>query len=196
MTSPRRPTIKPVSLRSPRPGGGRRRTNRALAWLGAVAGGLVAAGVVVVIVALSLAAGDDEEGGAPTPAGAGSTPTALAMRFVTGLTPAEGASVPQVRTWSADPRAKIGVCFDAVFAGLPGSGNVAWFRLLLDGEEVTGRLAIFPDSGEAPTKMTACFNGGKALALGAHSATVLVKDPATATSPIQEQKSWSFTVVR
>jgi len=147
----------------------------------------------VVGLALSGACGGGSSPATPTPTPPRATPTVAAPALggnVTAVVPVHGASVTQASTRSPDPQRPVGVCFTANFEGLPEEG--LWFRLVLDGREVTPQLTwVVP---VAPNPPRACYATPAGLTAGRHSASVVVRNPLNAQEPPRKTVTWSFEV--
>ena len=109
---------------------------------------------------------------------------------ITAVSPAHASAVPQSES------KETGVCAEARFDGLTEQGT--WFRLYLDGEEVTLRSAWTVDLGQssfAAPNGRLCYSPGAQLSEGRHTAMVEVRDPRDPSAPAIEAVTWAFEVV-
>lgn len=115
---------------------------------------------------------------------------------VTDVAPGWGKSVTQSATRSPQRGDPHGVCADISYAA-PAT-NLLWFRMAVDGTEVTQKLiAIQHVAG--PTATTAqtgsiCYAPTDGLPAGIHSAAVSVQNPQDPQAPIVQTVSWKFRV--
>ena len=154
------------------------------------------------------AACSDTPSSAP-PTAAASTPTVTPATPATGATPdlgpapelggyvlkvspAHATQVKQSATRSPDGGRPNGVCFDADFANTPEYGQ--WFRMAVDGVEVTTKLTWILPTQNAPTKGTACYAPTNGLTVGRHEAAVSVQNPKNLTEKPRQTIGWRFDV--
>lgn len=166
--------------------------------------------LIAPILALLLSAcgdGPDKSPAAPTSAGttpeAGTpvqgTPSATPAlgpapelgEYILTVAPAHGEAVKQSYFRASDPLS--GVCFDASFEKTPEYAQ--WFRMAVDGKEVTTELTWLLPTKEAPTKGKACYSPKAPLAVGRHEAAVSVQSPKNLTQPPLQTIGWRFDVV-
>jgi hypothetical protein len=85
-----------------------------------------------------------------------------------------------------------GVCLEADFKDLP--ENVLWFRMSVDGVEVTTEMTWAVGSTTAPTGGRGCYAPVDGLAPGKHSASIAVQNPNNTREPTKELVQWAFEV--
>ena len=115
--------------------------------------------------------------------------------YVVGVSPGHGETVTQEETRTEDESEPGGVCADVEFGG-EATGN--WFRMAVDGEEVTQQTIwdlTAADDPQAPDAGTLCFDPPEGLPPGTVDAAVSVQDPANFDQEPQEVVSWTFEVV-
>ena len=111
---------------------------------------------------------------------------------VTLITPTNGQSITQLDSQSPNPQRPRGVCFVADFKGLPETG--LWFRMALDGVEVTTKLTWILASRDNPEGGRACYAPAEGIKAGRHSAAVSVQNPNNPNEPVRELVAWKFEV--
>ncbi len=120
-------------------------------------------------------------------------PAPLLGGNITKITPEHAAKVPQsstVTTNLGDPK---GICAEVTFDGLPQYAQ--WFRMAVDGVEVTEQLLWIVPTREAPTRGKVCFTPEKGLAVGKHTAALAVQDPNNPLADSKQVVGWAFEVV-
>lgn len=110
---------------------------------------------------------------------------------VVEVIPAHGSRVAQSETRSGTLNAPSGVCVRANFEGLP--ERTLWFRMAIDGVEVTDRLVWFLSAQDA-LEGTACYRQAEGLPVGLHSAAVVVQNPFNLNEPPRQLVAWAFEV--
>lgn len=110
---------------------------------------------------------------------------------VVEVTPPHRARVPQAETRRGTLQAPGGVCARASFAGLP--ERTLWFRMAVDGVEVTDRLVWYLSSQNAAEGVV-CFQPQEGLSVGLHNAAVAVQNPFNLNEPPRQLVAWSFEV--
>lgn len=148
------------------------------------------------------ACGDGPDEASPTAATTATrVPTAVPGSFgtapklggnVTLVAPAHASSVPQALT-KLRGNNKAGVCAEVNFDGIA-SGNGQWFRMAVDGEEVTPKLYWFVNDASAPTGGTVCHIPVEGLSVGRHNAAITVTDPRSNTASPRQIVAWEFEV--
>lgn len=151
---------------------------------------------ILVLIVLAAACGDDDDAVVqPTPttaAGFGDAP--VLGTHVTALYPQHGAAIRQAETRSPDPQSPQPPCFDADFTGLAKQG--LWYRVLLDGVEVTVDLTWLASTNETPIiHAKGCYATPEGLAPGRHSMQVRVQDPDVPGATPVEVVTWAFDVL-
>lgn len=109
------------------------------------------------------------------------------------INPEHASRVAQATTRAATPDQPKGVCFEADFTGL--DGNLQWFRLALDGEEVTPKLTWAVSSQTSPKGGRACYPLKDGLTVGMHTAAVSVQNPKNPAEPPRQLVAWGFEVI-
>ncbi len=118
--------------------------------------------------------------------GATATPASRILGVFPGSSPLDPASLTVVYRYM--PLGDFGVCAEVSTAGL--SANFQWFRLHLDGVDVTQSLTIIA-TRDVPRGIL-CHIQDIPLASGTHAASVTVSDPTTGV--FIEQKDWTFEI--
>lgn len=111
---------------------------------------------------------------------------------ITSITPEHAAKVTQASTRTVNLGDPKGICAQVTFDGLPQYAQ--WFRMAVDGVEVTEELLWIVPTREAPTTGKVCFVPEAGLAVGKHTAAIAVQDP---NNPLAESKQvvgWAFEV--
>ncbi|MBI5948958.1 MAG: hypothetical protein HY875_12540 [Chloroflexi bacterium] len=111
---------------------------------------------------------------------------------VTVIYPAHATSVAQAGT-KLRGNSKSGVCADVNFDGIT-TANAQWFRMAVDGVEVTPKLYWFVSDVAAPTGGTVCHIPAEGLTVGRHNAAVTVTDPRSSTASPRQIVAWEFDV--
>ncbi|MBK7329241.1 MAG: hypothetical protein IPI85_09205 [Dehalococcoidia bacterium] len=151
------------------------------------------------------ACGDGPDEAAETPSAGSPTATvpadALQAKFgpapefgenVVKLSPGYAESVKQLATQTKNPQRPNGICAEVSFAGLPETGR--WFRMAVDGVEVTAKLVWIVSSNTTPTGGTMCYAPTEGIAVGVHQAAISVQDPNNITARTRELVAWAFEV--
>jgi hypothetical protein len=143
--------------------------------------------------------GPDEPAAASTPAVEGTPgipddfgPAPLLGGNITAIFPEHGKTVAAALTKSLVDGDGKGVCAKVTFEGLPQYAQ--WFRMAVDGVEVTEELLWIVPTREAPTNGTMCYTPKDGLSAGKHTAAIAVQDP---NNPLAESKQvvgWAFEV--
>jgi hypothetical protein len=115
---------------------------------------------------------------------------------VTKVRPEWGKSVSQASTKTPNKATPNGVCADISYSA-PAT-NALWFRMAVDGTEVTQKL-IVTQHVVGPTATTAetgtiCYAPAEGLTPGMHSAAVSVQNPQDPQAAIVQTVSWKFRV--
>ncbi len=158
---------------------------------------LVAVGAVSVFL---LGGGDDNSPSSPgatatvstvTPGDFGPAPTL--GDWVLDVFPVHASAIPQSRTRTTNPSSPSGVCFEASFHDLP--ENTLWFRMAVDGVEVTTEgVWIVADRNNAEGG-TFCYDPPEGLEVGVHEAAVSVQSPNDTSQPTRQLVGWKFEVI-
>lgn len=169
--------------------------------LAVIAGALVVIGVGVASV-IWLGGGDDEDDAPPANAENTATPTLTAGDFgpaprlgdwILDVYPIHASAIPQAETRTTNPNDPRGVCFEASFHDLP--ENARWFRMAVDGEEVTTQGIWIVESEVNPTGGTFCYDPPEGLEVGVHEAAVSVQNPSAPSQPTRQIVAWKFEVI-
>lgn len=164
----------------------------------------------VALLGMALAAcgdGSDEETPSPTTGGTSPAPTTRPTTagspgafgpapniggFVLEVYPQHATTVAQAATRSPDPTRPNGVCAKVSFNGL--EENAQWFRMAVDGLEVTPELTWIVATREDPKDGTMCYAPEEGLKPGRHYIAVSVQDPRNLTAPSRQVVAWEFDV--
>ncbi len=116
---------------------------------------------------------------------------------VDAIHPTHGQKVTQASTRTPDPKRPNGVCAQVNFKDLPENGQ--WFRLVLDGKEVTAAKDItWVLPTDANTKLpeagTLCYAPKDGLGIGPHQVALGVQNPRNASEPTRQIVEWEFEV--
>lgn len=132
---------------------------------------------------------------APSQVGEFGPPPVLGSN-VTDVAPKWAASVPQSQTKTPNRGDPHGVCADIAY--VPPADSLLWFRMAVDGQEVTQKLVAIQHltSPTATTAETAtiCYAPEDGLSVGMHSAAVSVQQPNAPTASIIQNVAWKFEV--
>lgn len=109
------------------------------------------------------------------------------------VTPAYAQQVKQAATRTPNPNQPSGVCAQVSFDGLPDTGR--WFRMAIDGTEVTTELTWIVSSKDTPTGGTMCYAPEKGIAVGKHDAAISVQDPNNIQAKTKQLVAWRFEVI-
>lgn len=112
---------------------------------------------------------------------------------ITKITPEHAAKVPQASTVTKNLGDPKGICAEVTFEGLPQYAQ--WFRMAVDGTEVTDQLLWIIPTREAPTTGKVCFTPEQGLAVGKHTAALAVQDPNNPLADSKQVVGWAFEVV-
>ncbi|GIW17910.1 hypothetical protein [Tepidiforma sp.] len=132
----------------------------------------------------------------PTP-----TPTPDASQFgpapklggnILKVYPEHGSTVTQASTRSPDPSRPGGICAEVSFEGTPQYGQ--WFRMAVDGVEVTDRLTWVIPTRDQPQNGRVCYAPPEGLQPGKHEAALAVQDPLNPNAPTKQVVGWAFMV--
>jgi len=162
----------------------------------------IALAVLPASLLLAVACGDDDlgtidnaktatPGGSPTAASAFG-PAPVLGGNVLEVTPQHAATVPQASTRSPNPQQPRGICAKVSFEGLPQYGQ--WFRMALDGNEVTEELTWILPTQNNPTGGTVCFAPTEGLSVGEHATAISVQDPSNPSAASKQVVAWKFAV--
>lgn len=108
------------------------------------------------------------------------------------VSPPHGVTVSQASTRSPDPSRPGGICAEVSFQGTPQYGQ--WFRMAVDGVEVTDRLTWVIPTQEDPKNGRVCYAPAEGLAPGRHEAALAVQDPLNPSAPTKQVVGWAFMV--
>ncbi len=115
---------------------------------------------------------------------------------VTAVAPGWAKSVKQAQTLKADPDKNTAVCGKINFDSP--AQNIQWFRMAVDGTEVTTQatIAVLTDSSQTVKGSAICWapKDGKGLSVGIHSAAISVQEPNATTAPVLQTVAWKFQV--
>ncbi|MGE0601108.1 MAG: hypothetical protein AB7J35_15675 [Dehalococcoidia bacterium] len=109
------------------------------------------------------------------------------------VSPGYAEQVKQAATRTPNPNKPSGVCAEVSFEGLPQTGQ--WFRMALDGTEVTTELTWIVSSTESPTGGTMCFAPAEGITVGKHDAAISVQDPNNIQARTKQLVAWRFEVI-
>ncbi|KAA0237329.1 hypothetical protein EDM76_06635 [bacterium] len=138
----------------------------------------------------STAAATTPAGGTPA-ATPGLGPSPDLGTYILSVAPAHGQEVKPSYFRPGDPLS--GICFEANFEKTPEYAQ--WFRMAVDGREVTTELTWLVPTKEAPTKGKACYSPPTPLTPGRHEAAVSVQSPKNLAQPPLQTIGWRFDVV-
>lgn len=110
---------------------------------------------------------------------------------ITKIAPAWGQKVSQASTRSPDAGRPGGICAEVNFNGLP--ENALWFRMAVNGVEVTQRLTWVAASQDA-TEGKMCFAPVEGLPTGRIQAAIAVQNPNNAQETTRQVVAWEFDV--
>lgn len=110
---------------------------------------------------------------------------------VTAISPRHAVKVPASQTKVLDQTRPGGVCFEGNFDGFE-KGNLQWFRMIVDSDEVTPELTWFVAADQK--KGTACYYPPDGLETGVHSVAVGVQNPNSPNEPTRQAVGWKFEV--
>lgn len=110
---------------------------------------------------------------------------------ITKIAPAWGQKVSQQSTRSPDAGRPGGICAEVNFDGLP--ENVLWFRMAVNGVEVTQRLTWVAASQDA-TEGKMCFAPTEGLPTGRIQAAIAVQNPNNPQENTRQVVAWEFDV--
>lgn len=149
---------------------------------------------------LFTACGDGPDAPAATPGATGTPgipedfgPAPVLGGNITSITPEHGASVTQASTRTTNLGNPRGICAEVTFDGLPQYAQ--WFRMAVDGVEVTEELLWIVPTREQPTTGKVCFTPEAGLAVGKHTAALAVQDPNNPLADSKQVVGWAFEVV-
>lgn len=154
-----------------------------------------------LLPALTLAACGDDDDAAPaeataTPAATATTgpygPAPVLGDNIIEVSPVHASTVTQESTRSPNPLEPSGVCAKVVFEGLPQYAQ--WFRMAVDGTEVTTSLTWIIATRDNPKDGTVCYAPTEGLTAGRHTAAISVQDPSNPAAPTRQLVAWSFDV--
>lgn len=152
--------------------------------------------VLGVLVAAGVACGGGTDGaGVPSQAPPPFGPTPALGGHILAVFPEHGASIAQAATRTVDERQPQPPCFSVDFTGL--AEQAQWFRVQVDGVEVTPRLTwVVPSNPRPGASPRGCYGTAEGLSVGRHTVTIVVRDPRNAAAPIRQVVTWSFDVLR
>ncbi len=128
---------------------------------------------------------------APTRAPNDYGPAPIFGANVKKVSPEWGTKVQQASTRSPDSSRPGGICAEVSFAGLP--ENVLWFRMAVNGVEVTQELTWVAASQQA-TEAKMCFAPDEGLPTGRMQVAIVVQNPNNVNEPTREVVAWEFDV--
>lgn len=108
------------------------------------------------------------------------------------LSPADGSIVSAASTRSPDPVQLAGVCAKVRFVATPETGR--WFRLFVDGLDVTAQSAWIVPADSQTERGTLCYAPEAGLPPGKRTAEIRVQDPNNPFGVPRETATWTFTV--
>lgn len=111
---------------------------------------------------------------------------------VTVVSPQHGSQVRQAATRPSASN-RTGLCFEADFKNLP--ETILWYRLRIDGDEVTTKMTWAVSSQDQPTGGRGCYAPAEGLPIGRHSAAVAVQNPNNPSEPTRQLVTWAFEVI-
>lgn len=161
---------------------------------------LVTAAAAALLAAAVSCGGDTAEpatdGTAPSPATSPtSTPDPFGPppqlgEYVLEVVPPHRAQVRQEELVVESPLTPGGICARVDFRDL--AENALWFRMAVDGEEVTPRLSWFARANS--TEATVCYAPPEGLAPGIHQVALVVQNPFNQNEPPRQIVAWGFEV--
>jgi hypothetical protein len=152
-------------------------------------------GVVPGVLLFAAACGDGPEP-EPTP-----TPTPDYGQFgpppdlggnILKVWPEHGTTVTQAQTRTLNPANPSGVCAEVSFQGTPQFGQ--WFRMAINGVEVTPQLTWVIPRRENPDRGRVCYAPPEGLTPGRHEAALSVQDPMDPRAETRQVVGWIFMV--
>lgn len=120
-------------------------------------------------------------------------PTPTLRDNIVAVSPAHGSTVSLASTMSPDPANPNGVCVEVTFENTPQYGQ--WFRMAVNGEEVTPETTWIIATQENPEDGRLCYAPEEGLPEGRIQAAVSVQDPTNFSAPPRQVVSWAFDVV-
>ena len=159
--------------------------------------------VVPAVLLLAAACGDGsiktiDEAATSTPGPGGTAEARFGKAPTLGgnileVSPKHAEMIRQGATRSPNPNQPQGVCARTSFQGL--NGNAQWFRMAIDGVEVTTELVWIIASEDNPTGGIVCFAPAEGITVGDHSAAISVQDPNNPSAPRRQLVAWKFAVI-
>ncbi len=152
--------------------------------------------LVLPVLALAAVACGDGPDPVPTP-----TPTPDYGEFgpppdlggnILKVWPEHASTVTQVETRTTNPASPRGICAEVSFEGTPQYGQ--WFRMAVDGVEVTDRLTWVIPTREDPKNGRVCYAPPEGLTPGTHEAALVVQDPLNPSAATKQAVGWRFRV--
>lgn len=128
----------------------------------------------------------------PTRAPGDYGPEPILEGYVLRVTPAWGTTVKQAATRTPNPANPRGLCAEVSYEGLP--ENNQWFRMAVNGVEVTQQLTIITDRAENPTGGLLCYAPEEGLPVGRIQAAVVVQNPNNPDENTRQVAQWEFDV--
>lgn len=142
-------------------------------------------------------AGRTPDTGASATAWPGPAPRLTAN--ITAITPTHGQQISQADTQSPDAGRPRGVCIEALFKDLPLGEGQLWFRMALDGKEVTdatGSTWLVPTQAADAIGGRFCYAPRAGFAPGRHTAAVSLQNPNNPNEPARQVVGWAFEVTQ
>lgn len=128
----------------------------------------------------------------PTRAAGDYGPEPILEGYILEVTPPWATSVTQAATRSPNPSNPRGLCAQVSYEGLP--ENNQWFRMAVNGVEVTQELTLITDSLENPTGGRLCYAPEEGLPIGRVQAAVVVQNPNNPNENTRQVVQWEFDV--
>jgi hypothetical protein len=93
-----------------------------------------------------------------------------------------------------DPSRPGGVCAEVTFDGLP--ENAQWFRMAINGVEVTQKLTWFVATNDTPKEGSVCYSPKEGLPVGRVQVALVVQNPNNVNETTRQIAAWEFEVVK
>ncbi len=114
--------------------------------------------------------------------------------YVLKVSPEYATKVTQASTRTPFPDRPGGLCAEVSFEGLP--ENAQWFRVAINGVEVTQELTWVVPRRDAPTEGKLCYAPTTGLPLGRIEAAIVVQNPTNPSEASRQVAQWQFDVVQ
>ena len=121
-------------------------------------------------------------------------PAPILEGYVLKVSPEYAKKVSQSSTRTVNPDRPNGICAEVSFDGLP--ENAQWFRMAVNGVEVTQELTWIVASQVAPTEGKLCYAPTAGLPVGRTEAAIVVQNPKNPNENTRQVAAWQFDVVQ